>query len=1351
MKTITKQTLSSFLPFLLACLSMSAYAGTYTLLIPHDFTRGSGTPVTETVNFPAVDTASSYTLNVYNGGLVDDTSTGEYVSSSVISVNGTQVLGPSEFNQNTATATAQVSLQTSNTLSITLYGKPGGLVTVEILGEESQPPVITASVSPTANANGWHNADPTVTFTCTDAISGVASCPDPVTVSTEGANQSVSGTATDNAGNTASTSVTINLDKTAPSVTAQPGSPANASGWHNNDVTVNFTCTDGLSGIAACSDPVTVSTEGASQSVSGSGSDIAGNSATASLPLNIDKTAPTITASASPAAGANGWNTSDVTVSFSCNDGLSGVISCPDPVTVSTEGASQSVSGTTTDSAGNTASTSVSINLDKTAPTLSITSPAAGSTTSGNQPSIDISYGDNLGIDTGSLVLTVNGQPLTVTCQSTATSATCTPSSALPSGSIDLAATITDTAGLTATASSTFTIGSTTAGTTTTQTSYNAQGLVASVDGPRTDVEDVTTYTYYTDTTTDHHPGDRHTVTDALGYVTTFLRYDADGRPLAIVDANGIETDMAYDARGRLLTRTVAAGTAEGATTNFEYDGVGNIIKTTLPNGSYLQNTYDAAERLIAVEDNLGNRIEYTLDSMGNRTKEDVRDPQGILTRSLSRTYNDLNRLTQTVGGAGQTTTFAYDANGNRIDATVDPSGLNQATTQAFDALNRLVSTTDAANGVTSYTYDARGNLTSVTDPRGLTTAYTYDGLDRLIQRTSPDTGTTTYTYDAAGNRTSQSDARGITTQFTYDALNRLTAITYPDTSQNVAYTYDNCPNGIGRLCAMQDESGTTSYAYDARGNIVTKTTIRDGITQTLAYAYNKADQLTQITYPDGRTVDYSRNILGQVTDVTTTAGGNTVSLAGNVGYEPFGPVKAMSYGNGINRTQDYDQDYRLTAITSGILDRGYTHDAANNVTAITNNLDNSRSQTFSYDNLNRLTDAGGIYGAFTYTYDADGNRLTKSTAGGVDGYTYDTASNRLLQVQDSSTRDYQYDASGNTVDNTDHQFVYGDNNRLQEAQTSGLTLAAYTYNGRGERVKKVATAITYYQYSEQGPLLAETDGAGNTLREYVYLNGRPLALIQGSNIYIVHSDHLGIPQAITDQNQQMVWKADYEPFGEATITGSSITYNLRFPGQYYDQETNIFNNYMREYDSNIGRYIESDPLGINGGHNTYGYVFQNPLKSVDPTGLVKWTGARLTVNYGFALGGIANLFLLTSECKCGKKINVSVTASALGIVFGGGATGGSVKLHDNEKCPDPIVFNGVYVEGWANGAIGPIGGGFGYLILGGEANNFPSNIPFSGDIFAAIRGLGISAGTVFGASGVLGFNEVPCEDCEKN
>src|SRR5207247_2140792 len=184
----------------------------------------------------------------------------------------------------------RVSLATTNVLTVELRGGPGCGLTLRIIGVDNDLPLITAAASPPVNAAGWNNTDVRVSFTCTDATSGIARCPDPVTLSTEGAGQVVSGTAVDIAGNQSSVSVALNIDKTSPAASAVLSPPANAAGWNNTDVRVSFTCGDATSKIARCPDAVTVTAEGAGQAVSGTAVDVAGNQSTASVTLNIDKT-----------------------------------------------------------------------------------------------------------------------------------------------------------------------------------------------------------------------------------------------------------------------------------------------------------------------------------------------------------------------------------------------------------------------------------------------------------------------------------------------------------------------------------------------------------------------------------------------------------------------------------------------------------------------------------------------------------------------------------------------------------------------------------------------------------------------------------------------------------------------------------------------------------------------------------------------------------------------------------------------------------------------------------------------------------------------------------------------------
>jgi RHS repeat-associated protein len=263
---------------------------------------------------------------------------------------------------------------------------------------------------PLANANGWNNTDVTVMFTCNGGVAPIQ-CPAAQTVTTEGANQTITGTAKDTSGATAVASVKVSIDKTAPTITAAVTPLPNAKGWNNSNVTVTFTCADVASGIDVCPSPVTVSSEGAGQVITGAATDRAGNSASTSVTINVDKSLPSIKALPAPSPNAAGWNNSNVTVTFACTDPISGIAVCSAPVTVSTEGANQVVSGVATNAAGNTASASVTVNLDKTPPTLSITSPTNGAALTASPVSVAGTVADAL---SGVPAVTCNGAPASV-------------------------------------------------------------------------------------------------------------------------------------------------------------------------------------------------------------------------------------------------------------------------------------------------------------------------------------------------------------------------------------------------------------------------------------------------------------------------------------------------------------------------------------------------------------------------------------------------------------------------------------------------------------------------------------------------------------------------------------------------------------------------------------------------------------------------------------------------------------------------------------------------------------------------------------------------------------------------
>jgi YD repeat-containing protein len=226
-----------------------------------------------------------------------------------------------------------------------------------------------------------------------------------------------------------------------------------------------------------------------------------------------------------------------------------------------------------------------------------------------------------------------------------------------------------------------------------------------------------------------------HTVTNALEQTTTFNTYNVNGQPLTITDPNGVVTTLTYDTRQRLTTRSVA-----DETTTFEYWPTGLLKKVMQPDGSFLLYNYDAAHRLYKIEDGESNRIEYTLDALGNRTAENAYDPSNALARSRTQVFNSLGQLWQQIGSAGTsavTTTFAYDNNGNQ---TTINAPLSRNTANQYDELDRLKQIIDPANGITAFAYDLNDNLISITDPRNLVTTYTYNGLGDPTHQVSPDT-----------------------------------------------------------------------------------------------------------------------------------------------------------------------------------------------------------------------------------------------------------------------------------------------------------------------------------------------------------------------------------------------------------------------------------------------------------------------------------------------------------------------------------------------------------------------------------------------------------------------------------
>jgi RHS repeat-associated protein len=794
-------------------------------------------------------------------------------------------------------------------------------------------------------------------------------------------------------------------------------------------------------------------------------------------------------------------------------------------------------------------------------------------------------------------------------------------------------------------------------------------GLLLSVDGPRTDVADVTTYAYYlTDSATSRH-GDLQSVTDALGHTTTYLTYDGAGRVTSLQDANGVVTNLTYTPRGWLSTRTV-----DGATTTLTYTPYGAVASITDPDNITTRYTYDDAHRLTRITDAQGNDVQYTLDAAGDKTQEQIYTASGTVTHSLSRQFNTLGQLTAIVDGLNHTVFNAgysdsYDANGNRMHSA-DALGIQSQ--QGFDALNRLSTTLANYNGTdpatrntqTTVDYDALDRVDGVTDPSGLDTLYTYDGLGNRTALQSPDTGASSDTYDAAGNRLTHTDARGVVGTRTFDALNRITGISYAAApASGVTYAWDeaNSATGcassapIGRLTRIVENAVTTAYCYDNRGNILQKIQTTAAGADSTQYTYTAANRLSGESTPDHTAIAYAFDSDGRISGVTVTLSGSSTAsptVVSNVTWLPFGPIRSYTLGNGAHVARTYDANYRLTTLGIAGLTEQVGRDAMGDVTMLTNPAGSvPASESYQYDPLYRLTQVSAPDGTSLagYTYDPSGDRLSKTGSGLATGaYLYTPGTHRLIQMGDAVRVN---DANGNTTGSVAGAMTLGGGydarNRLTTVQLNGQTAASYTYNALGERIGKVATfpsaVDTRYDYDEAGQLIGEY---GTTQRDYIWLGALPVATVDNSvNAGVTHStvsyiiaDGLGTPRAVTDTAGNMLWQWSFtgNPFGELAPTSmNGYTLNLRYPGQYFDAETGLMDNGARDYDSTTGRYIQSDPIGLDGGISTYAYVGGDPLDYTDPLGLSTMVVCRPINDWRVKWAGIVHCGVFVWHMDC--------------------------------------------------------------------------------------------------------------------
>ncbi|MFE7166304.1 polymorphic toxin type 28 domain-containing protein [Streptomyces sp. NPDC057616] len=723
-------------------------------------------------------------------------------------------------------------------------------------------------------------------------------------------------------------------------------------------------------------------------------------------------------------------------------------------------------------------------------------------------------------------------------------------------------------------------------------------------------------------------------VIDQLGNVTE-LSHDELGNLVKVVRADGHATSAAYNALG-LVERVTDQ---DGAVWQQTYDERGNRIAVTDPSGATTRFAYNRFGHLVSVADALGHDTSVQCDTAGlplqiqdplghvtgferdafGRTIV-VRDPLGAATRFEWTVEGLLARRSMADGG---TETWNYDGEGNCLTHT---SPLGAVTRLEYGHFDLPVCRIDPDGARYEYAHDTELRLAAVTNPAGLTWHYEFDAGGRLISETDFDGRTLAYSHDAAGRLVSRTNALGQTTRFEHDALGRV--LRKDSAGRLTTYSYE--PDG--RLSSAVGPDVTLLREFDRGGNLTLETV--NGRTST--FTYDALGRKTSRTTPSGAVSTYAYDAADNL--VHLVSAGRTIAFE----HDGSGRELVRRIGGAITVTSVFDEVGRLTgqATTrpgSGqtVQERSYTYRADGYLVGMDDRLNGSRQ--FTLDVGGRVTEVRAAGWTERYAYDEVGNQITAEWPTAQPGH--EATGSRTYQgnrIARAGNVRYEHDGQGRTTlrqktrlsrKPDTWRYIWDAEDRLSSVVTPDGTTWRYLYDPLGRRTAKQrlgpdgTSVVEQVDFTWDSSTLCEQTTAveGSPQRITLTWNHdglQPIAQVESltaadapqeeidSRFFAIVTDLVGSPAELLDEDGAVAWRSRSTLWGKTSWTTNSTAYTpLRFPGQYYDLETDLHYNYFRYYDPECARYLTPDPLGLIPAPNPHTYV-HNPLTWTDPLGL---------------------------------------------------------------------------------------------------------------------------------------------------